>query len=175
MGTRIIEVVDWNPSWPQRFLSELDRLTEQFERTAVAEDVIAIEHIGSTSVPGLAAKPVIDILIGLRRWPASDALVSAITELGYRHTGESGVTGRNFFKDAPSSSAPRTRQIHAVEHGGALWRDHLRFREHLRADADARASYGELKQHLARRHRYDIDAYIEGKQDFIREVLTNRP
>lgn len=172
MGTRVIEVVDWEPSWPQKFISAHDRLMDQFERAGVADEVVAIEHVGSTSVPGLAAKPVIDILIGLCRWPASEVLVSAVVALGYRHTGESGIPGRHFFKNAPSSAAPRTRQIHAVEHGGTLWHDHLRFRNHLRTNAADRAAYGELKRQLARQHRHDIHAYIDGKHDFIRDVLT---
>lgn len=170
---RIVEVVDWDPSWPRTFLAERERLREQFSRTGVATEVVAIEHIGSTSVPGLAAKPVIDILIGLRRWPASDALVAAVVGAGYRHTGESGVAGRHFFKDAPSSAAPRTRQIHAVRHDGSLWRQHLRFRDHLRANATDRDAYAQLKRRLAREHRHDVHAYIDGKHDFIREVLVN--
>jgi GrpB-like predicted nucleotidyltransferase (UPF0157 family) len=171
MPERVIEVVDPDPSWPDRFARERDRLAAQFAHAGVAGEVVAIEHIGSTAVPGLPAKPVIDIMIGLRHWPGSDALVSAVVDLGYRHTGESGVPGRHFFKDAPSRDAPRTRQIHAVEHGGRLWRDHLYFRDHLRESAADRHAYATLKRKLARTHRNDIVQYIDGKRDFIRDIL----
>ena len=171
MARRVIEVVDPDPAWPARFAAERDRLHDAFAHAGVADEVVAIEHIGSTAVPGLAAKPVIDILVGLRAWPASPTAIAAMESLGYVHRGEAAIVARHYLQDAPSGQ-PRTRQIHAVEHGGRIWRDQLRFRDHLRAHPEDRDAYATLKRQLARTHRHDVMGYLEGKRPLIRALLN---
>lgn len=171
MVQRVVEVVDSDPGWPAAFAAERDRIQVALAEADVSDEVVAVEHIGSTSVPGLAAKPIIDVLVGLRRWPASPELIAALEGLGYVHRGEAGIVARNYLQDAPSGE-PRTRQVHVVEHGTRIWRDHVGFRDHLRAHAGDRDAYGRLKQQLARRHRHDIMAYLEGKRPFIRGILA---
>lgn len=171
MVQRVVEVVDPDPGWPAAFAAERDRIEAAFAEARVTDEVVAIEHIGSTSVPGLAAKPIIDVLIGVRRWPASAALIAALEAVGYVHRGEAGIVARNYLQDAPSGH-PRTRQVHVVEHGTRIWRDHVGFRDHLRTHDEDRDAYGRLKQRLARRHRHDIMGYLEGKRPFIREILA---
>ena len=171
VAQRVIEVVDPDPAWPARFTAERDRLRAALAHAGVADEVVAIEHIGSTAVPGLAAKPVIDILIGLRAWPASSQAIAAMESLGYVHRGEAAVVARHYLQDGPPGQ-PRTRQIHAVEHGGRVWRDHLRFRDHLRTHPEDRDDYAALKRRLARTHRHDVMGYLEGKRPMIRQLLA---
>jgi GrpB-like predicted nucleotidyltransferase (UPF0157 family)/SAM-dependent methyltransferase len=171
VARRVIEVVDADPAWPARFAAERDRLQAAFDGAGVAGEVVAIEHIGSTSVPGLAAKPVIDIMVGLRAWPASPDAITAMESLGYVHRGEAAIVARHYLQDAPPGE-PRTRQIHAVEHGGRIWRDQLRFRDHLRTHPEDRDAYAALKRQLAATHRHDVMGYLEGKRPLIRTLLT---
>jgi GrpB-like predicted nucleotidyltransferase (UPF0157 family)/SAM-dependent methyltransferase len=168
---RPIEVVPSDPRWADRAREERDRLLAAFDRTGVSGHVVDIAHIGSTAVPGLAAKPVIDLMLGLDAWPAPDVLIRTVEDLGYHHRGEWGVAGRHYFTDAPPGH-PRAWHVHAVEHGSWFWREHLRFREHLRTHPGEAARYAEVKRHLARHHRHDVGAYTEGKTTFVREALA---
>ena len=144
VARRVIEVVVPDPAWPARFGAERDRLQAAFTHAGVADDVAAIEHIGSTSVPGLAAKPVIDILVGLRPWPGSPEAIAAMESLGYVHRDEATIVARHYLQDAPPGQ-PRTHQIYAVEHGGRIRRDQLRFRDHLRTHPEDRDAYAALE------------------------------
>jgi GrpB-like predicted nucleotidyltransferase (UPF0157 family) len=159
---RAVELVDSDPRWPARFAAERARLLG-----ALAGRPAEVEHIGSTSVPGLPAKPVIDILVG--RPPGSEAApyVEALTAAGYEHRGEAGIPGREYFR----RGTPRSHHLHLVELGGALWRDHLRFRDRLRADPAAAAAYAALKRRLAAEHAHDRAAYTAAKAPFIAGVL----
>lgn len=170
MTARVIEVVDHDPSWPQRFAAEAERFRAAVARAGVADEMVAVEHVGSTAVPGLAAKPVVDVMVGLSAWPASAELIAAVEGLGYVHRGEAGIVGRHYFIDG-DPGGPRTCHVHAVEHGGRFWRDHLLFRETLAREATTRAAYAKLKCDLARRHPHNSLAYTDGKTGFIREVL----
>ena len=171
MARRVIEVVDPDPAWPTSFEAERARLQAAFTHAGVADEVVAIEHIGSTAVPDLAAKPVIDILVGLRAWPGSPEAIAAMESLGYVHRGEAAIVARHYLQDAPPGQ-PRTRQIHAVEHGGRIWRDQLRFRDHLRTHPADRDAYATLKRQLALTHRHDVMGYLEGKRPLIRRLLN---
>jgi GrpB-like predicted nucleotidyltransferase (UPF0157 family)/SAM-dependent methyltransferase len=171
VARRVIEVVEPDPAWPARFAAEQARLQAAFAQAGVAGEVVAIEHIGSTSVPGLAAKPVIDIMVGLRAWPATPEVIAAMESLGYVHRGEAAIIARHYLQDAPPGE-PRTRQIHAVQHGGRIWRDQLRFRDHLRTHPEDRDAYATLKRQLAATHRHDVMGYLEGKRPLIRTLLN---
>lgn len=168
---RTIEIVDPDPAWPQRFRTERDRLWSALRQAGAADEVAAIEHIGSTAVPGLAAKAVLDILVGLRAFPAAEGFARAFAALGYHLHGEAGIAGRHYFTDAPWGR-PRTRHVHAVEHGSWFWREHLRFRDHLRRQPADAAAYADLKRDLARRHPHDPVAYTDGKTAFVHAALA---
>jgi GrpB-like predicted nucleotidyltransferase (UPF0157 family)/SAM-dependent methyltransferase len=173
LGTRrrTVEIVDHDPGWAQRSRDERDRLWSALRQAGAAGEVVAIEHIGSTAVPGLAAKPVIDTMIGIRRFPAPEPFVRALGTLGYVHHGESGLAGRQYFTDAPLGR-PRTRHVHTVEHDSWFWREHLRFRDHLRAHPGEATAYAALKRDLARLHPHDLNTYSEGKTAFVRDALA---
>lgn len=158
-----IEVVDYDPAWPERFAMLRDRLTP-----AVGDVALAIEHVGSTSVPGLAAKPVIDIDVVVRA-AHLPAAIERIVALGYEHLGEMGVPQREAFR-APSD-LPR-HNLYATVDGCLSLRNHTCVRDHLRANPDAARAYGELKKKLAVTCEGDIDRYVAGKSEFISAILS---
>lgn len=125
----------------------------------------AIEHIGSTSVPGLCAKPIVDIAVGVRKLELTDEQIAAMERLGYEYLGEYGLPGRLFFR----KGEPRTHNVHVVEHGGEHWERQLVFRDALRADPEERQRYDELKRRLAAAG-HPREAYTELKTPFIRGV-----
>ena len=158
-----VAVVEYDPRWPARYDEERERLA-----AALGDDAAVIEHIGSTAVPGLAAKPIIDILVAARRFPLGASHVAAMEALGYEHLGEYGIPGRAYFRRR--SPRPRTHHVHVYAAGYDRIRAHLLFRDYLRAHPMEAARYGDLKRELARRH-LDPAAFQTGKSAFIVEVL----
>lgn len=154
-----IELVDHDPSWAELFEAEKGRISGIFDGR-----VVGIEHIGSTSVPDLCAKPIVDVLVGLRELEISDDDVEAMQALGYRYLGEHGLSGRLFFR-----KEPRTHHVHVVAHGGEHWERQLTFRDALRTDAEERRRYDEFKRRLAA-EGHPREVYTELKTPFIREV-----
>jgi NAD-dependent deacetylase len=158
-----VVVADYDPSWPTLFSEEAEAV-----RGALGDRVAGIEHIGSTAVPGLAAKPVIDMLVGLRSLPLGAEHVAALERLGYESFGELGLPGRFYFQ---KGSAASTHHVHAVEWGGPQWHRHLAFRDYLRAHADEAGRYGEAKRRLAAEVAYDWYAYVERKNAVVDEIF----
>ena len=154
-----VELVDHDPGWAELFEKERLRLSPIFDGRAVA-----IEHIGSTSVPGLSAKPIVDVLVGVSDLELPEEVVEGIQALGYEYLGEHGLPGRLFFR-----KHPRTHHVHVVAHGGEHWHRQLTFRDALRADSEERRRYDELKRRLAA-EGHSRDVYTELKTPFIREV-----
>ena len=154
-----VELVEHDPTWAELFESERVALAPVFDGEAVG-----IEHVGSTSVPGLCAKPIVDVLVGLRELRLTDDQVEGMARLGYDYLGEHGLPGRLFFpKD------PRTHHVHVVEHGAELWVRQITFRDALRGDAEERRRYDEFKRRLAAQG-HPRETYSELKTPFIREV-----
>jgi len=158
----VITVVDFDPAWPPLFREWERRLAESLLGVAVR-----IEHIGSTAVPGLAAKPIIDIQVSVTDLEREERYVPGFEEIGVAL--RSRDAEHRYFRPAPGR--PRSVQIHVCTVGGDWERDHLRFRDILRSDAATRDSYAELKRQLARRFPHDRLAYTEGKSEFIMNVL----
>jgi GrpB-like predicted nucleotidyltransferase (UPF0157 family) len=154
-----VELVEHDPSWSRLFEEERARLTGIFDGRAVG-----IEHVGSTSVPGLCAKPIVDVLVGLRELELTEDEVANMRRLGYEYLGEYGLPGRLFFR-----KERRTYNVHVVAHGGEHWERHLTFRDALRADSEERRRYDELKRRLAA-EGHSRAAYAELKTPFIRAV-----
>ena len=159
-SSELVEIVDHDPSWAVKFEAERPRLAGVFDGK-----VIGIEHIGSTSVPGLCAKPIVDILVGLRELELSAEEIEGMERLGYEYLGEFGLPGRLYFR----KGEPRTHHVHVVAHGGDHWKRHLFFRDALRSDPEELRRYDELKRRLAA-EGHSREAYTELKTPFIREV-----
>jgi len=160
---RTIYIADYAPNWPNEFEKIKAELLP-----ALKQHIIAIEHVGSTSVPGLCAKPVIDIDIVIE--PDMFAAVKErLAEIGYTHEGNQGVDGREAFKysDKPHLM---THHLYVCEKDAAELKRHLALRDFLRINTDYREKYGDIKLEMARKHPHDIDAYILGKQPVILEI-----
>ncbi len=132
--------------------------------------MVAIEHVGSTAVPGLASKPVLDVDIAIRDLTAWAELVAPLRSLGYEHQPAGDFEDRRFFRRF--ERGVRRAHVSLTELGSAYWYDHLRFRDALRADPRLAARYGDLKRRLAREVGHDRAAYTDGKDGFVREVLA---
>jgi GrpB-like predicted nucleotidyltransferase (UPF0157 family) len=154
-----VELVDHDPRWAQLFEEEKSRLSAIFDGQA-----IGIEHIGSTAVPDLSAKPIVDVLVGLRELDVTDEQVAAMRELGYEYLGDYGLPGRLFFR-----KDPRTHHVHVVVYGGEHWDRQLTFRDALRTDAEERRRYDVFKRKLAA-EGHSREVYTELKTPFIREI-----
>jgi len=135
----------------------------------LADVVIAAHHIGSTAVPGLDAKPIIDMLLVVSSHGELDARDAAMVEIGYQPRGEFRIPGRRYF--TRGSDDARTHHIHAFPTGHHRIKDHLLFRDYLVASPHRASDYGELKRHLAAQHPHDIEAYCAGKENLIRELI----
>lgn len=160
-----VSVAEYSPEWARMF---------EDERAAIEAALVGvaarIEHVGSTSVPGLAAKPVIDIMVGLEDFSRADGLVPKIEALGYEYVQkyEAAMPLRRFFlKDR---EGVRTHQIHMVGIGTEFWERHLLFRDYLRRNPGVAAEYAALKKELARREWADVNEYADAKTEFIRGV-----
>lgn len=161
-----VVIVEYDPAWPERFAAERARL-----EAALAGHDARIEHVGSTAVVGLAAKPIIDMLLGLPSWPMAAEAIAAVVALGYDHRGDGGIPGREYFR----RGLPRSHQVHACALGGTFWRDHLAFRDRLRAEPQTVRAYEALKLELALRFRNDRLGYTDAKAPFIQAVLARSP
>ena len=156
-----VEIVEFDPAWPAMFEEEKARILE-----ACGEWLETVEHIGSTSVPGLAAKPIIDMMPGLRRLEDGRHCIEPMEKLGYQYLGEYGIPERLYF----NRGVPRSHHVHMFVVGHGQWDRHLLFRDYLRTHPQAAAAYADLKRELARRHREDRDAYTDAKTEFVRTI-----
>ena len=164
-----VVIADYDPRWPAVYDEEGARI-----QAAIGEWLLGIEHVGSTSVPGLAAKPVVDIMPGLRSLGDSPHIVKPLQKLGYQYfpEHETVMPERRYFA-LPAGDKHRARRrfhIHAVETTSAFWRRHLSFRNYLRAHPDVADEYGALKRRLAAEYGSDRVGYTEAKTEFITRI-----
>lgn len=151
-----------NPMWPNMFENEASRIREIF-----GEELISVHHIGSTSVSGLKAKPIIDIMPVVREIKVVDNYNDKMIAFGYEPMGEFGIPGRRYFRKGGDN---RTHQIHVFQFDSKDVERHLAFRDFLRQHPDEANRYAKLKELLAGRFPNDIVAYSEGKNDFVKEL-----
>ncbi|HEY7680345.1 MAG TPA: GrpB family protein, partial [Terriglobia bacterium] len=130
--------------------------------------VVALHHIGSTAIPGIFAKPIIDILLEVDDVKGLDSRTSAMQGLGYEGLGEFGIPGRRYFRKN-NSSGIRTHQVHAFQSGSSEIERHLAFRDYIIAHPQEARRYSELKRALAKQHPEDIESYMDGKDPYIKE------
>lgn len=158
-----------DPAWAHAFEQERIRLAD-----IAPGAFLQIEHIGSTAVPGLLAKPIIDILAGVASLDGVDALVDRLCEHAYTTSKAFNATLADRRWLMRWKDGHRTHHLHIVAHGDQAWRDRLGFRDALRADASLAQSYAHLKTRLAKQHQGDREAYTAAKAEFIRATLEGR-
>lgn len=161
-----VAVVPHDPGWRLGFEEEADRLS-----TALGEVVVRMHHIGSTAIPGMPAKPVIDMLMEVSDLEAVDAATPALAALGYEALGEFGIPRRRFFRKS-DAWGKRTHHVHAFEAGASEVERHVAFRDYMIEHSRPARAYGDLKQSLALRYPDDMSAYIDGKDMFVKEHQT---
>lgn len=161
---RVIEVVPYDPRWPEAFALEAPRL-----RDAIGDNVVAIHHVGSTAVPGLCAKPTIDIVVEVRDIETADARNERMEQLGYEARGEWGFSGRRYFVKQQGSR--RTHHVHVYQTGHPEIDDSCSFRDYLRAHPAQASEYGRLKQRLAQQFPLDGRSYTDAKAGFVERMV----
>jgi GrpB-like predicted nucleotidyltransferase (UPF0157 family) len=163
-----VEIVDYDPRWPSLFDEEAERLRSAIDPSLI----VGLEHFGSTAIPGLPAKPIIDILIAVRSLAAAKAaLVAPLRTLDYVYWADNPKKDRMFFvKGMPPFGSKRSHHVHVTELHGEMWQ-RLAFRDYLRAHPEEAVAYAELKRRLAAEHRTDREAYTDAKSAYVENVL----
>lgn len=159
-------VVPYDPTWPRCYEDEAERL-----RAALGSISVAVEHVGSTAVPGLAAKPTVDIAVGIRRLDElGPTEIAAMEQLGYVYRGEAGVPGRHYFRKG--AAYPRDFHVSVVAWRGRLWDDCLLLRDYLRTHEQEAGAYVEAKR-AAEQATGGLDpiSYWEHKRAFVEDML----
>ena len=159
---RKVEVVPYNLNWTGLFQDECNKIKYLF-----GSEIIEIHHIGSTSIPNLHAKPVIDIIAEVKNIQNIDQYNQKMAQIGYEAMGENGIANRRFFMKGGNN---RTHHIHVFETGNVEIIRHLAFRDYMLAHPDEARRYGLLKKELAEKYPFDIESYINGKNDYIKEI-----
>lgn len=174
-----IFIADYDQRWPQMFDDERARIVD-----AIGEWAADVQHVGSTSIPGIAAKPIIDIAVHLHSLvDALKCITPLIENLQYECLGEFGIPDRIYFRkgtatprsgqSAGHDRAGRTHQIHMYPLGHEQYAKQITFRDYLRAHPDAVREYEALKRELAVRHAGDVEAYADSKSDFVQSILRS--
>ncbi|NFN87156.1 GrpB family protein [Clostridium sporogenes] len=159
---RIIEVVPHNPEWKIKYQKEADKIYN-----IMKEEIVKIYHIGSTSIEGIYAKPVIDILVEVKDINNVDNYNEEMKSLGYIPKGEYGIKERRFFLKGLYN---RTHHVHIFQTGSPQIQRHINFRDYMIEHKEEAKEYEELKKELALKFRYDIDSYCIGKDSFIKKI-----
>jgi GrpB-like predicted nucleotidyltransferase (UPF0157 family) len=159
-----VEVVPYNPSWRSTFAAESQQIALAF-----GENIVAIHHIGSTSIPNIYAKPIIDFLVEVKNITKVDEQSSAMEALGYEVMGEFGIPGRRYFRKN-NEIGTRTHHVHTFEINSPDIIRHLAFRDYMIAHPEAAQQYSQLKRQLAQQYPNDIYGYMDGKDSFIKEM-----
>jgi GrpB-like predicted nucleotidyltransferase (UPF0157 family) len=161
-----IRLVDYDSKWPILYEEEKASIL-----SLIGDFVVDIQHIGSTAVPGLGAKPIIDIMVAIRRLALVEKCVQPLQTIGYEYLGEYGIPGRHYFRKPPA--APHsTHHVHMVERESDFWERHILFRDFLRVHPEEAQRYHELKKELATKLASDRDAYTDAKTSFIESVVN---
>ncbi len=164
---RQVRLVPYDPAWPAAYEREAQRL-----RRALGDRVLATAHIGSTAVPGMSAKPLLDLMAAIPTLDTVAELEPLLTALGYVFHPRDSIPDRHFF--IAGDSELRRVNLSLVEPDSAFWRDHLAFRDALRTQPETAANYARLKRELATIFPDDRLAYTDAKGEFVRRVLAAR-
>ncbi|MGL5711935.1 MAG: GrpB family protein [Paraclostridium sp.] len=168
-----VVVKDYNPRWSEEF-----KVLKSVYEEILKEYNVKVEHVGSTSVEGLSAKPILDIDIIAYDKEEIPKIIKEIEKVGYKHRGDLGIVGREaFFRESNESPVYNSNKyefshnLYVCQNGITALRNHILFRDYLRSDKEAMDEYGKLKRELAIKYTKDVDSYCEAKTDFITEIL----
>jgi GrpB-like predicted nucleotidyltransferase (UPF0157 family) len=164
-----IKIVDYDPKWPAIFTEEKNQIL-----SVLKEKIDAIEHVGSTAVQGLGAKPIIDIMVAVRRLSVAEECIKPLRSIGYEYIPEyeEELPERRYFRKGSEEIPNKHFHLHMVERDSDFWKKHLLFRDYLRHHLDTAEQYFKLKKELAQKYSSDHAAYTEAKTPFIESVIT---
>lgn len=167
MDTGQVIIVNYDPQWPQMYEDERARI-----QNAIGPYLVDIQHVGSTSIPGLGAKPIIDILPVIRDISLVSQCVGPLAALDYAYFGEHDIPGRHYFRiPADTTSQPHKIHLHVLEKGHDQWAMMLLFREYLRMRPESAQQYDTLKRELAARYGSDHVGYTDAKESFVKSIV----
>jgi len=158
-----VRLLPYQAQWCVIYAAEEARL-----KTAIGSYILDIQHIGSTSIPGMAAKPIIDIGVALESYQIGFDCVKPLEAIGYIYKGENEIPGRHYF----NYREPSIIHLHMYAATHPEWQAHLLFRDYLRRHVDTARQYASLKQQLAERYRYERERYTHAKSEFIQKVIV---
>lgn len=162
--TRKVCVASYDENWSIQYYQEVIRI-----KGVLGKEIVSAHHIGSTSIPGMSAKPIIDLLLEVEDIVKIDSYNNEMIELGYEPRGELGIPGRRYFSREEPKDV-RTHHIHSFQSGNIGLIRHLAFRDYMIAHPEDARTYSELKIVLARRFQWDIDGYISGKHQYMERM-----
>ena len=164
-----MEIWEYDIAWPLKFEEQKADIMN-----AIGNKVAGIEHIGSTAVPGLGAKPIIDIMVGLRQLSDAKECIEPLRRIGYEYVPEleAEIPERRYFHRGPSNVPEKHYHLHMVEIDGEFWGVQVLFRDYLRTHSDCAREYCELKKDLAAKYRLNREAYTEAKSSFIKSTIA---
>ncbi len=163
LATGTVRLIGYSQTWPEAFSAMRGEVIQALRGVGHVET----EHIGSTSVPGMTSKPMIDLMAGIEELSQHEACIEPLERLGYAYKGEFGLPGRHFFV----MGEPATAHLHLVEHDSHFWRLNIFFRDILRNDDDARDRYVHVKRELAEKFADSRPDYTAGKDQIIKTLL----
>jgi GrpB-like predicted nucleotidyltransferase (UPF0157 family) len=159
----VVRLAPYSSRW-----SELYELEEQSLREAIGAYVLDIQHVGSTAIPGMVAKPILDVVVAIDSFEAAAVCIEPMERLGYEYRGENGIPRRHYF----TKGEPRTHHVHMLEQDNPEWRRMIVFRDALRSDPSLAEEYAMLKKELAKKHSSNRVAYTDGKAAFVERVVA---
>jgi len=163
-----IYITPYNSNWPKLAAEEIALIKKNLPYAWIVD----IQHIGSTAIPGLPAKPIIDIYIGVASIQEAQKAIKPIEKLGYVFWSDNPNKEKMFFvKGMPPFGKGRTHHIHIVEYNSTYWRARILFRNYLRTHPDKAEKYAQLKHELMEKYEFDREAYTDAKSSFISSIL----
>ncbi|OGO05325.1 MAG: hypothetical protein A2Y60_04890 [Chloroflexi bacterium RBG_13_54_9] len=163
-----VAIFDYDPQWPVLFEEERGRILH-----AVGQVILAIEHVGSTAVPGLGAKPIVDIMVGVRSLADAVQCIEPLQSIGYKYhpENEDSIPERRYFQKGPNDIPNQHFHLHMVEITSDFWKRTLLFRDFLRTHPEDAEQYYQLKKELAEIYGSDREGYTSAKTTFIESVI----
>ena len=160
-----VELISYKPIWKKLYKKE-----EKLLINALGKDVLDIQHVGSTSVPGVKSKPIIDIAVGIKSLKIGKKFIGLLKKLNYEYMGNAGVRGRLFFGKGSRNNC--THYLHVEKLNSRNWKNHIIFRDYLLSHKTAVQEYNKLKEKLAEEFKDDRDQYTAKKGIFIRKIIN---
>ena len=163
---RPIKIAEYNPQWPTHYEEDKAEILR-----VIGDKVQAIEHVGSTAVPGLGAKPIIDVMVAIRHLSEAPECIEPLRSIGYEYVPEyeEFIPERRYFHGGPPE---HHKHLHMVEQTSWFWKRHLLFRDYLRAHPEAARQYQKLKEELAAKYGADMEGYSDAKTSFIESAVA---